>query len=265
MTENWPKYGAFTPNYLGTDLKARGLIDVSGTSPFKNFPFLDDASEIVRIQREFYTSFVNTYYTSDADVEEDYELNAWFKEVRRGPTGPEVESQGLIPVQDFPSKADKPTLIDVLTHNAWLQVSHHSINAGDPVRNSLTLPFHPGGLYKPVPTTKGIDDAALVEFLPNATASVAYIGFLASFNRPRYRTMERPRTLAYVYSGEDFLARFAEREVMEAANRYKEAMTRLGEKNEERKIEGNGMCSGQGIPFCWTALNPVYIPWFFSV
>jgi hypothetical protein len=265
VTENWTKYGAFKSNYLETDLKSRGLIDGSGKYPFKTFPYFDDASEILRIQREFYTSFVDTYYASDADVAEDYELKAWFEEVRHGPTGPEVEAQGLVPVQDFPEKPDKKTLVDVLTHNAWLQVDHHSINAGDPVRNSLTLPFHPGGLYKPVPTTKGIDDAGLVSFLPNATASVAYIGFLSSFNRPRYRNMERPRTLAYAYSGPDFLARFAEKEVAEAADKYKAAMSQLGLQNEARKIEKDGMCTGQGIPFCWTALNPLYIPWFFSV
>ena len=129
----------------------------------------------------------------------------------------------------------------------------------------MTLPFHPGGLYRPVPTTKGIDDAGLVAFLPNATASVTYIGFLSSFNRPRYQKMERPRTLAYAYSGTDFLARFGEKEITQAADKYKAAMSKLGEKNQARKIEQDGMCTGQGIPFCWTALDPMYIPWFFSV
>jgi len=129
----------------------------------------------------------------------------------------------------------------------------------------MTLPYHPGGLYRPVPTTKGIDDAGLVAFLPNATVSVTYIGFLSSFNRPRYQKMERPRTLAYAYSGTDFLARFGEKEITQAADKYKAAMSKLGEKNQARKIEHDGMCTGQGIPFCWTALDPMYIPWFFSV
>ncbi|KAK7187686.1 hypothetical protein DPSP01_004521 [Paraphaeosphaeria sporulosa] len=263
VTKNWPTYGAFEPNYLQTDFQARGLVDQSGKSPFKHFPFWDDASEIVRIQREFFTSFVDTYYSSDADVAADHEVCAWFKEVRRGPTGPEVEAQGLIPVQSFPVDKTKKVLVDILTHNAWLQVAHHSLNAGDPVRSSLTLPFHPGGLYKPVPEAKGVD--SIVAFLPNATASVTYIGFLASFNRPRYRTMDPPRTLAHAYSGPDFLARFAEKEIKEAADKYLEAMSALGAKNEVRKIEEDGMCTEQGIPFCWTALNPSYIPWFFSV
>lgn len=198
-------------------------------------------------------------------MENDYEVKAWFEEFRCGPTGPEVEAQSLIPIQDFPEKPSKNVLVDVLTHNAWLQVAHHSLNASDPVRSSLTLPFHPGGLHKPVPTTKGVSEEELVAFLPNATASVTYIAFLASFNRPRYRNMEPPRTLAYAYSGAEFLARFDEEGVSKAASKYKKGMGKLGAVNEARKIEKDGMCTGQGISFCWTALNPVYIPWFFSV
>lgn len=217
----------------------------------------------MRIQRQFFTSFVDTYYSCDERVTDDYEVAAWFEEVRRGPTGPEVEAQGLIPVQSFPTKASKKVLVDVLTHNAWLQVAHHALNSGDPVRSSLTLPFHPGGLYKPVPEAKGVE--SVVPFLPNATASVTYIGFLASFNRPRYRTMDPPRTLAHAYSGPDFLKRFKEKAVHKAADVYLKAMGELGAKNDARKIENDGLCTEQGIPFCWTALNPSYIPWFFSV
>ncbi|KAJ4300838.1 hypothetical protein N0V90_002926 [Kalmusia sp. IMI 367209] len=263
VTNYWSTYGAFEPNYLHTDLKTRGLVDSDGKYPFKHFPFWDDASEILRIQGDFFTSFIDTFYATDDHVTTDHEVSAWFEEVRRGPTGPEVEAQGLIPVQHFPTKADKKTLVNVLMHNAWLQVAHHSLNAGDPVRSSLTLPFHPGGLYKPVPDAKGID--SVIPFLPNATASITYIGFLASFNRPRYQTMDPPRTLAHAYSGEDFLRRFAEGEVRDAARTYLDAMRDLGDKNEARKIEEDGLCTGQGIPFCWTAINPSYIPWFFSV
>jgi hypothetical protein len=265
VTNTWKKYGAFQPNYLANDFKARGLIDDKGAFPFKKFPFWNDANKIVGIQRDFYKSFIDTYYASDADVEKDYEVKAWFEEIRRGPTGPEVKAQGLVPVQGFPEKVCKATLVDVLTHNAWLQIAHHTINAGDPIRNSLTLPFHPGGLHKPVPEAKGIDDAGLISFLPNATASVNYIVFSASFNRPRYQKMEQPRTLAYAYSGKEFLARFGERQVKQAADKYKEAMSKLGAENEARKIEKDGMCTGQGIPFCYTSLDPLYIPWFFSV
>jgi hypothetical protein len=263
VTEYWPQYGAYEPNYLHTDLHARGLIDAAGKYPFKQFPFWDDASQVVRIQRDFYTAFVDTYYGVDSDVTADHELTAWFEEVRRGPTGPEVEAQGLTPVASFPSAADKKVLVDVLTHNAWLQIAHHSLNAGDPIRSSLTLPFHPGGLYQPAPEAKGVD--SLIPFLPNATASVTYIGFLASFNRPRYRSMEPPRTLAHAYTGKNFLSRFGEKAVHQAAEKYLEAMSALGAENDARKIEVDGMCTGQGLPFCWTALNPSYIPWFFSV
>lgn len=263
VTENWKKYGAFEPNYLQADFQARGLVDASGKHPFKIFPFWDDASEILRAQRAFFTSFVDAYYDCDEHVTDDYEVAAWFEEVRRGPTGPEVEAQGLTPVESFPAKASKKVLVDVLTHNAWLQVAHHSLNAGDPVRSSLTLPFHPGGLYQPPPKAKGAE--SVVPFLPNATASVTYIGFLASFNRPRYRTMDPPRTLAYAYSGAEFLKRFGEQKVHEAADAYLKAMNELGAKNDARKIEADGMCTDQGIPFCWTTLNPSYIPWFFSV
>lgn len=51
-------------------------------------------------------------------MDADYEVKAWFREVIREPTGKEVEAQGLIPTQDFPEKATKEVLVDVLTHNA---------------------------------------------------------------------------------------------------------------------------------------------------
>ena len=105
------------------------------------------------------------------------------------------------------------------------------MNVGDPVRSSLTLSYHLGGLHKPVLTTKNIDDAALISVFPKATASVTYIGFLASFNRQRYRDMEQPHTLAFAHSGQEFLARFGETEVKQAAHKYLKEMTALGEKN----------------------------------
>ncbi|KAF1958514.1 Lipoxygenase, partial [Byssothecium circinans] len=249
--------GGFEPNYLHNDFPARGLIDDSGKSSFKDFPFFADASEIVRIQREFFTSFIDTYYASDANVENDYGIKAWFGEVNRG--------SGLDFCARFPGEETKQNLIHALTQNAWLQVAHHYLNAGGPVRSSLTVPFQPGGLYKPVPTTRNIDDAALVSFFPNATASVTNIAFLTSFNRPRYRSMAQPRTLAYAYSGPEFLARFGEREIKQAADKYLKGMTTLGEKNQARKIEEDGTCTGQGLPFCGSAINPLYMPWFFSV
>jgi arachidonate 15-lipoxygenase (second type)/8-lipoxygenase (S-type) len=98
--------GRFQANYFATDLQTRGLINSNIGPALKSFPFYEDAGTLHDAIHTFMTSFVKSYYSSDAAVAADSEIQAWV-----------TESNGPAHVIDFPSKiSTTDTLIDVLTH-----------------------------------------------------------------------------------------------------------------------------------------------------
>ncbi|KAI1136421.1 Lipoxygenase [Hypoxylon sp. FL0543] len=251
VTDNWKTHGAYQSGYLLNDFRARGLIDENDKFKFKYFPFFEDAYRIRNTFHNFFTSFIDSYYASDAVVNADTEVKNWF-----------AEATNAAHVSDFPasnSSLTKSTLVDVLTHFAFIvSVVHHGLNGGDPVGSKATLPFHLNALYAPLPTEKGVTD--LLPFLPPPDEAVHYIGFLATFNRPFYRTSER--TLEYAFSDEALLKRLNE-ETRESAATFMEGMKELSEEIQARKFGKDGL--SQGMPFVYRTLDPGYIPFFSAV
>jgi len=248
VNDTWPVQGGYQGSYLYTDLQARGLIDESGNYPFKSFPFYEDASVILDSFNSFFTDFVNSYYPTEDELDGDYEVQNWFNEVSEGAK-----------VYDFPPFCTKQVLIDVLTHFAHIvSVVHHSLNGGDPVGSKATLPFHLNALYAPVPTEKGVTD--LLPFLPPAPDAVHYIGFLATFNRPFYRTTER--TLEYAFNNATLLATLNE-DTNNAASTFWDQMTKMSAEVRSRGFDGDGLSNG--MPFVYRTLDPGYIPFFSCV
>ncbi|CAJ2501663.1 Uu.00g045160.m01.CDS01 [Anthostomella pinea] len=190
VSNNWPTHGKYQAGYLETDFQARGLINKDGKSPFKSFPFFQDALEIRKTYQAFFASFVDSYYSHDSDVKKDTELQNWIKEATKAD------------VQDFPSELDKKSLVEVLTHFGFIvSVVHHGLNGGDPMGSKATLPFHLPALYAPLPKEKGVTD--LMPFLPPPMEAVQLIGFLASFNRPFYQTQKTKRTMEYAFDEDE--------------------------------------------------------------
>lgn len=147
----------------------------------------------------------------------------------------------------------------MLTHFTFLNgVAHHALNGGDPVGSKATLPFHPGGLYAPVPTSKNVTD--LLPFLPPPANATSYITFLATFNRPFYESQNR--TLAYAFSEKTMLDRLNKKSVS-AASSYLDSMKKLSKEIRARGFDEKGL--SQGMPFAWKALDPGTVPFFFSV
>lgn len=98
--------GRFQGNYFSTNLKNRGLIDSTYGPALKNFPFYEDGTVIYNAIHTFMTSVVSSYYSSDAVVAADKEIQNWVS-----------ECNGAAQVIDFPSKiSTKASLVDVLTH-----------------------------------------------------------------------------------------------------------------------------------------------------
>lgn len=249
VTDRWPVDGRFQGGYLENDLKARGLIDDNGESPFKSFPFYEDAKEIRDIYKTFFTSFVNSYYGSEDELSGDSEVRAWF-----------VEASAKAKSQDFPAEdqLNKEILIDVLTHFAFAtSVSHHSTNGGAPIASG-TLPFHIPAIYTAIPTEKGVED--LLPYLPDAETAVHYLGFMASFNRPFYGTSGR--TLEDAFATTDSMTRL-NTDTNSAAQTFVTGMDSLSEKIRGRQFDNDGL--SQNMPFIYRTLDPGYIPFFCAV
>lgn len=98
--------GRFQGNYFTTNLKNRGLIGSNFGPALKSFPFFEDGSVLYNIIHDFITSVVGSYYSSDATVAADREIQNWV-----------AECNGAAQVIDFPSQiSTTSTLVDVLTH-----------------------------------------------------------------------------------------------------------------------------------------------------
>ncbi|RYP58013.1 hypothetical protein DL770_010529 [Monosporascus sp. CRB-9-2] len=220
---NWPTRGAYQGGYLKNDFRAQ-------------------------IYRDFFVAFVNSYYASDDDVAADPELQNWFAEA------PAAK------VVDFPmGPVTKEVLVDVLTHFGFIvSVVHHGLNGGDPVGSKATLPFHFNAMYAPLPTEKGVTD--LLPFLPPAEQVVHYIAFIATFNRPFYRTSGR--TLEYAFWDESLLERF-NKETRAAAADFRARMNGLSREIRTRDFDEKGL--SLGMPFIYRTLDPGYIPYFPAV
>lgn len=153
--------GSFQAGYFETDLKARGLLHGDGPK-LACFPFYENAAVIHSATREFVSTFISSFYKSDAVVRGDNEIQAWA-----------AEANGPAKAIDFPTKFNtKEALVDALTHIAHLTSTvHHSVNTNNLLSLSATLPMHPASLYKPVPSAKG--NTSVAAYLPPLQAALA--------------------------------------------------------------------------------------------
>ena len=240
--------GAFQANYFRENLASRGLIDSKFGPDFKNFPYFEDASIVNNHISTFISKFVKSYYPTNDLLIKDKELQAWVAEA--------VPAK----VIDFPSAIkDRKTLIDVLTHVAYLcGVEHSVLNTNVPVASSATLPFHPLAFYKPLPTEKGVTD--LVPYLPPLEPAVKQIGLLAAFNRPKIARSNL--TLAHMFDDAALLDG-ANQKTKNAAKDFLRDMQDFSKTVSARKFDRHGL--SQGMPFIWNALDPEIASFYLTV
>lgn len=244
-------HGAFQANYFKTDLEKRGLINSKSGPALAHFPFYEDGSVIYDAIRTFMTSFVGSYYASDADVKADAELQTWAK-----------EANGPAEAHDFPPTiATRETVIDILTHVAHLgSTAHHAVNTNELLSVSSTLPFHPPALYSPVPATKGGSDPDAAAFLPPFSQVITQLSFAGLFARPLLENTNR--SLLHMFEDPGMLARMnpaTER----AAGVFKAAMEAFSDSVAARGFDARGL--SQGMPFVWQALDPRVAPYSITV
>jgi len=137
--------GTFQAKYFYTNFSNRSLYQCTFSPELKHFPFFKDALVIHACLTNFITAFINSYYSTDNKPTKDNELQARIAEA--------VPAE----VIDFPSVplTERRTLIDILTHLAYLAIAvHHTLNTNDLAESLATLPFHPASLYSLVPPPK---------------------------------------------------------------------------------------------------------------
>jgi len=236
------KAGEFQSNYMMDDLKSRHMVDCAFGPSLKSFPFVDDAGTIRDAIENFITVFVDSYYANAAEFKADKELVAWIAEA--------VPAK----IKNFPTKIDRATLIDVLTHFAFLGgVVHHTLNSNELADVTAALPFHPMSLSKAPPTAKGVTNVA--SYLPTVTTAVTQVVFAALFSRPQLFNSDR--SLTHMFSNATFLAKTNVKTKMAAA-KFQTAMESQSAKIQARKFDSNGL--SQGMPFIWKGLDPKRIP-----
>ena len=65
------------------------MVDANG-KPWVDYPYADDGIDLWQAYVDYFGNYLRLYYGSDADVQADSELQAWWEEckVGRWPGGP---------------------------------------------------------------------------------------------------------------------------------------------------------------------------------
>lgn len=237
--------GRFQANYFYTDLESRGLINPGFGPELKNFPFYEDAQPIYDATYTFFTSFVDSFYSSDKVLRADKEIQAWAK-----------EANGPANCIDFPRRiVKKSTLVDILSHFAYLaSTAHHVANTNELLEACSTLPFHPPSLYQPIPTAKGV--GKLGPFEPPFLKVVEQLAIAALFARPLL--VDTNRTLLHMFDDNTLLSKM-NTQTQQAAGTFMSSMEALSAQISSRGFDENGL--SQGMPFVWQALDPNIQPY----
>eukprot|EP00775_Hariotina_reticulata_P007328 gene7328-7540_t len=76
------RFWRFTNQALPTELKSRGVVSGEGKLWLDDYPYAQDGLDIWNAFLNYFTSYLKLYYKSSEEVQEDEEIQAWWKEVK---------------------------------------------------------------------------------------------------------------------------------------------------------------------------------------
>lgn len=124
------------------------------------YPYRDDGILLWNVIQSFIKEYVDAYYKSEADVTEDYEIQAWANDIS-------AQNRGRIP--GFPAKFEsKQELAETLGHVIFLCTAFHSCIHFNQYKYPGFVPNMPHSAYAPPPMGKNteIDAAELLKLQP---------------------------------------------------------------------------------------------------
>lgn len=144
-------------------LKARGVDDVEAL-PY--FPYRDDGLLLWDVLGRYVGDYVNNYYESDADVQEDYELQAWAQELSEKVKGFSKNIQNISELQK------------ILQRIIWTAGPQHAAVNFPQIEYFGFVPNYPTAFYADPPENLSatvVSNGDLLKFLPPAEKAAAQI------------------------------------------------------------------------------------------
>jgi arachidonate 15-lipoxygenase len=199
---------------LPNTFKARGVDD---PDLLPNYPYRDDALLFWESIRRWVSGFLSLYYRSDADVQADPELAAWFDELKSSEGGrvPGIGQSGATCTVEY--LTDAATLI-IFTSS----VQHAAVNF--PQYDLMSyVPNMPLACYAPAPTDKNATHADYLAMLPPLNHANLQMGLGALLGTIRYTTL-----------GQYPEGHFEDPRVDEPLRQFNDEIRSIGEKIVER-------------------------------
>lgn len=108
------------------------------------YPYRDDGMPVWNAIQDFVREFVDVYYKSDAYVVQDYELQAWAKEL-----GGE-RATGACGLEDFPTSfSSKKEVAEIFGQIIFMATAHHSAIHFPQYPYAQFVPNMPNAIYEP--------------------------------------------------------------------------------------------------------------------
>ena len=199
---------------LPDTFRARGVDD---PDLLPHYPYRDDALLFWDAVHRWVSSYLALYYRSDADVQDDHELAAWFAELVAADGGRVcgIGKSGRTCTREY--LADAATLI-IFTAS----VQHAAVNF--PQYDLMSyVPNMPLACYAPAPTSKHATHADYLAVLPPLNHANLQMGLGALLGTVRYTTL-----------GQYGEGRFEDPRVAEPLRRFNEEIRAIGETIELR-------------------------------
>ena len=164
---------SFRDSFPPISLSNRGVMDL----PY--FPYRDDALALWGAINDWVADYLSLYYSSDSDVQNDMELQAWSAEIG-SQSGGRLEGFGDESGTGISTQA---ILIDTVTMAIFNgSVQHAAVNF--PQKTQMTFaPMYPMAGYIPAPITTGHTQADFLDFFPpmeNAMQGAETLNLLGS-------------------------------------------------------------------------------------
>ncbi|XXY50786.1 lipoxygenase family protein [Sorangium sp. So ce269] len=209
--------------FLPAALASRGVEDPDA---LPSYPYRDDAVLLWGAIHQWVSRYLAIYYTSDADVQGDYELQSWLAELS-SPSG-----GGLSDIGEDGAISTVAYLADLLTHVIFTASAQHAaVNFAQNFIMSFT-PALPLAAYAPAPSiTDGLPPSEIFQHLPPLQQALLQLSVMKLLGGVYYsRLGDYDRNIPGVY--------FADARVREPLEAFQRALldveTTIGKRNLQR-------------------------------